>query len=183
MRSMLMLFIALACFQVSLASPLDSRCGPTDHPDDCKALCDLWDATNGPNWGVGSGKGPNHDEDIWASGNPICDSWYGVMCYENGRVGDIVLDGNNLTGSIPESIGLLKALGSLSIRRNHLNGSIPESFGQLTNVTEIQLDGNDLTGSIPESIGQLKALKLLSLSANHLNGSIPESIGQLTGLT
>ncbi len=28
----------------------DSRCGPNDNADDCKALCDLYDATNGPGW-------------------------------------------------------------------------------------------------------------------------------------
>ena len=51
------------------------------------------------------------------------------------NVTEIQLDGNDLTGSIPESIGQLKALKLLSLSANHLNGSIPESIGQLTGLT------------------------------------------------
>ena len=61
----------------------------------------------------------------------VC-TWYGVKCDANRRVSKLELTYNDLTGSIPESIGKLTALTDLDLSFNHLNGSIPDSIGQLT---------------------------------------------------
>ena len=109
-----------------------------------------------------------------------------ILCWSRVQATSLTflsLDNNQLTGSIPESLGQLTSLQRLYLYRNQLSGSIPESLGQLTSLTELGLSTNQLTGSIPESLGQLTSLTFLSLDNNQLTGSIPESLGHLTSLT
>lgn len=90
--------------------------------------------------------------------------------------------GNNLSGEIPESIGNLTKLIVLRIGGN-FSGTIPESIVNLSNLTYLSLGGKQLSGSIPEYIGNMKSLTSLTISGSQLSGEIPESIGQLTNLT
>jgi Leucine-rich repeat (LRR) protein len=89
---------------------------------------------------------------------------------------------NQLTGSIPYSIGSLLKLTGLGLYTNQLTGSIPSSIGSLLKLEELDLDTNQLTGSIPYSIGSLTNLEYFGLFTNQLTGSIPSSIGSLTNL-
>nr|GLL30766.1 receptor-like protein 12 [Ipomoea trifida] len=114
------------------------------------------------------------------------------------------LFGNNLNGSIPESlftrleklehldlsfndftrllspninIDKLFNLKHLDLSRNNLNGSIPESlFNRLEKLEYLYLYDNKFSGPLPPNIGKLFNLKHLDLSRNNLNGSIPESL-------
>ena len=81
--------------------------------------------------------------------------------------------------SIPESIGNLKNLKSLSVGQSQLT-SLPESIGNLKNLKYLSVNNNQLT-SLPNSIGNLKSLKKLSTANNKLT-SLPESIGNLKNL-
>ena len=90
---------------------------------------------------------------------------------------------NQLTGSIPDSLGNLTNLTHLDLASNQLTGSIPNSFGNLTNLYYLDLAGNQLTGSIPDSLGNLANLDWLELAGNQLTGSIPDSLGNLANLT
>ncbi len=81
--------------------------------------------------------------------------------------------------SLPESIGRLKRLETLSIDRTEIT-SLPESFGDLTSLKELDLIFNQLT-SLPESFGNLKSLVYLSFNGNSLY-NLPESFGNLTSL-
>ena len=95
------------------------------------------------------------------------------------ELGSLTLDNNRLT-SLPESIGQLQELGRLILINNQLT-SLPESIGQLQKLRDLNLLSNQLT-SLPESIGQLQTLNVLILSNNSLT-SLPESIGQLQKLS
>uniref|UniRef100_A0A2N9EQD2 non-specific serine/threonine protein kinase n=1 Tax=Fagus sylvatica TaxID=28930 RepID=A0A2N9EQD2_FAGSY len=90
---------------------------------------------------------------------------------------------NNLSGPIPASIGKMSALANLRLEQNQLSGPIPTTFGNLTKLDTLFLFQNNLTGSIPTTIGNLTKLNTLVLSLNKLSGSIPASIGNLTKLT
>jgi Leucine-rich repeat (LRR) protein len=82
----------------------------------------------------------------------------------------------NMTGVLPESIGLLTSLTHIHIVQNHLSGSIPNSLTLLTNLEIVGMFFNQLTGSIPLSIGNLINLNILILSVNQLSNKIPDSI-------
>ncbi|XP_050208780.1 MDIS1-interacting receptor like kinase 2-like [Mercurialis annua] len=85
-----------------------------------------------------------------------------------------------LNGSIPATIGNLTQLPILYIHLCLISGSIPEEIGLMKSATQIDLSTNSLTGSIPTSIGNLTNLSLLHLNQNQLSGSIPQEIGKLS---
>nr|CAB3503984.1 unnamed protein product [Digitaria exilis] len=92
------------------------------------------------------------------------------------------MHGQRLSGPIPRSIGQLKQLAHLQLAYLELSGTIPIEIGNLTSLQEIQLSGNGLTGLIPTAIGKLEKLSSLDLSSNNLKGSIPSQIGNMTEL-
>ena len=136
-------------------------------------LVALYEATGGANW---------EDNTNWLSEAPL-EEWARVTTDEEGRVLELRLYGNGLTGSIPAELGQLQNLTDLRLDDNGLTGSIPAELGQLQNLTVLSLDSNGLTGSIPAELGQLQNLTVLDLSGNELTGSIPAELGQLKNLT
>eukprot|EP00250_Pteridium_aquilinum_P022091 c25299_g1_i1 orf=112-3003(-) len=67
----------------------------------------------------------------------------------------ILLDGNNLVGSIPD-MSALASLETLDLSNNNLSGSIPESLTRLTNLVVLNLENNNLTGEIPAALLERK---------------------------
>jgi len=47
------------------------------------------------------------------------------------------LNGNLLSGSLPEEIGYLKNLNRLQIDENNISGPIPKSFANLTSIKHL----------------------------------------------
>ncbi|MES2732635.1 MAG: M4 family metallopeptidase, partial [Bacteroidota bacterium] len=137
---------------------------------DSLALVALYRSTTGENWKTNTN---------WLTGQVA--SWFGVTVTA-GRVTLLRLPGNQLIGSIPDSLGHLSALVVLDVSKNQLSGSIPASLGNLTMLNQINLAVNQLSGSIPDSLGHLSALVVLNVSNNQLSGSIPASLGNLTML-
>ncbi|XP_044947851.1 receptor-like protein EIX2 [Hordeum vulgare subsp. vulgare] len=80
---------------------------------------------------------------------------------------------NNLTGQIPQGIGMLVALKNLNLSWNHLSGVIPQTIGELRAVESLDLSHNELSREIPTSLGNLTTLAHLNLSYNNLTGTIP----------
>ena len=134
-----------------------------------------------------------------------CD-WGGVGC-TNGLLTSVLLPSQNLLGTIPPEIGLLKSLKSLDLSNNHLTGSIPTEIGFLQNLETLQIslpedrsrelfakDGHlrrsledartqpSLTGPIPSEVGLMTSLVALDLSHNSISGSIPSEVGELSDL-
>ena len=138
---------------------------------DSLALVALYNATGGASWTNKTG---------WLT-SPVS-SWFGVSLDETGRVKNINLYYNHLTGSIPVEIGNFTNLQRLELNSNQLTGSIPASIGNLTSLQYLRLTWNQLTGSIPAAIGNLTKLQDLRLYVNQLTGSIPAEIGNLTNL-
>ena len=84
------------------------------------------------------------------------------------------LDGNLLTGSIPDSLGSLSQLQDLYLFGNQLTGSIPASLDNLSQLQILELYGNQLTGSIPAGLGNLSQLQILNLNSNQFTGEVPD---------
>ena len=136
------------------------------------ALHALYNATDGANW-INSGN--------WLTDAPLSD-WHGIKTDDEGRVTEIYLIGNNLSGEIPAELGRLSQLEGLYLAGNELSGSIPQELSDLYNLEVLMLFDNDLTGSIPYQLGNLESLEVMHLSRNQLSGRIPTQLGNLENL-
>ena len=145
--------------------------GPPDR--DRAALVALYEATDGANW---------TNKTNWLSDQPLGE-WHGVDTNANGRVTDLGLYDNGLSGALPAELGNLTNLERLSFFRNQLSGSIPSSLVNLTNLEWLSLDFNDLSGSVPSWLGNLTNLESLRLGNNNFSGSVPSSLVNLTSLS
>ena len=140
-----------------------------------QALLDLYTSTNGAGWTDNSGWGG-------AAGTEC--TWYGVICDAGETtVVAIVLENNELFGTLPASLEGLSNLQVLDLAFNFLSGPIPPGLGNLTSLMVLDLATNDnLAGPIPPDLGNLSNLQELTLAYNALSGGIPPGIGNLTNL-
>ncbi|XP_022760824.1 putative receptor-like protein kinase At3g47110 [Durio zibethinus] len=86
------------------------------------------------------------------------------------------LDVNEISRTIPATIGNLINLEPLTIWNNQLSRAIPSVIGRLQQLQEFKAQNNSLSEGIPSSFGDLKMLISLNLSHNNLQGSIPSSL-------
>lgn len=119
----------------------------------------------------------------WNAASPICTSWTGVNCSEDGSsVIGLRLPGIGLTGPIPSNtIGKLNGLRVLSFRANRLSGGLPSDILSLPSLRYVFLQNNNFSGEIPSSLPP--QLAILDLSFNSLTGSIPLTFQNLSHLT
>ena len=143
----------------------------TENPDRA-ALAALYEATDGPNW---------TNNENWLTDAPLRE-WHGVWVGDGGRVKDLSLRFNELSGPIPPELGNLASLEWLSLSENALTGPIPPELGNLASPKTLSLGGNALSGPIPPELGNLASLKTLSLGGNALSGPIPPELGNLASL-
>ena len=139
---------------------------------DRAALVALYEATDGANWA---------DNTNWLSTEGLS-AWYGVTTDGNGRVTELDLDDNRLSGAIPAALGNLTNLQNLDLCGNQLGGAIPAALGNLTNLLTLSLYDNQLSGTIPAALGNLANLAILHLWNNQLSGEIPAALGDLANL-
>ncbi|KAG9156077.1 hypothetical protein Leryth_020669 [Lithospermum erythrorhizon] len=84
----------------------------------------------------------------------------------------LILNNNQIGGTLPKSFGNCTNLIWLSLSNNFLTGEIPEEIGNLGNVTILQLANNFLSGKIPPQIGKCESLLWLDMSHNSLSRNI-----------
>jgi Leucine-rich repeat (LRR) protein len=89
----------------------------------------------------------------------------------------LLLNSNNLRGTIPTELAYVTMLERLDLGENELYGPIPTEFGQLIDMEKLSLSGNMLTGTIPSQLSNMVNLELLYLHGNDFSGiSIPKEI-------
>lgn len=141
------------------------------HPD-YTALVSFYNATAGSSWSNKSG----WQQGAAGSNCNVC-TWYGITCNSAGRVTDIRLSSNNITGnSIPSTLTQISFLNHLVLYNNNLSGNIPNFLNNFPVLVTLDLGGNDFTGAIPASLGSINNLRSLYLDGNQLSGSLPSSL-------
>ena len=113
-----------------------------------EALVALYDATNGADW---------RENNNWLSDAPLGE-WHGVTTDDSGRVVELNLLDNQLSGEIPPELGNLANLVELYLSGNQLSGEIPPELGGLSNLAWLHLGENQLSGEIPPGLGGLSKL-------------------------
>lgn len=159
-----LLYAGFAVVQSAAASPDTFDCSSiSTNQQDCEALVELYESTNGGGWTDSSG---------WLSGSP-CDGWSGIICDEQLRVQQIVLINNNLMGTLPTSVINLDNLILLYLGQNQITGAVPEIVNLDSPLTALYLNENAFEGPIPASLGSLTSLEFLYLNGNKLSGAVP----------
>ena len=148
----------------------DNVCGEGQFCDDCHpdfgALVTLYSATDGPNWTDNTGWA---DGAVGADCNPC--AWVGVTCVA-GRVTELDLDQNGLSGFVPDNIGDLTELTELRLSRNDFAGSALPDLSPLSNLEVLRLNGSAFGGTLP-ALGSMVNLATLNLADNAFTGMIP----------
>ena len=160
-----------ASFTATAEGPADTQ-PPDSLASDRAALETLYDATDGANW---------TDSTNWKTSAPLGE-WYGVTTDAAGRVTELELTGNGLTGAIPFELGDLARIERLVLSLNALSGPLPPSLGNLTRLEALRIQVTELTGPLGAWLGNLTELRVLDLSGNKLTGPIPPELGSLENL-
>ncbi|CAA2966230.1 probable inactive receptor kinase At5g58300 isoform X1 [Olea europaea subsp. europaea] len=118
----------------------------------------------------------------WNPATPVCSSWVGVTCSQDGRnVIYLRLPGVGLSGPIPnDTLAKLDSLRILSLRSNRLSGNLPPDILSLPSLHNLFLQHNNFSGDIPTSFSP--QINILDLSFNLITGKIPQTVRNLTQL-
>lgn len=119
---------------------------------DSTALVSLYNATNGLGW-VNSTN--------WTVGT--IDTWFGVTV-NLGRVTKLVLDNNNLNGTLPANdIRTLTELTKIEISSNAIFGDLNDAIYTLINLDTLNIGDTNWEGEFPSSLQNLSNLSFVNL--------------------
>jgi hypothetical protein len=82
----------------------------------------------------------------------------------------IYLYNNNLSGTIPETIGRCTKLIELELQNNHLSGYLTDSICKCVNLNALFLNNNQFTGRIPDALNQLTNFTIMIINNNQFDG-------------
>ncbi|KAJ9559080.1 hypothetical protein OSB04_013694 [Centaurea solstitialis] len=106
---------------------------------------------------------------------PVAWSWLECNSDPEPKIISVKLSGKNLTGSIPSDLTKLSNLEQLWLDGNALTGSIPD-FAGCPNLKIIHLENNRLSGDLPSSLADLPNLNQLYVQNNLLSGEVPSGL-------
>lgn len=93
------------------------------------------------------------------------------------KIKELWISGNDLSPSIPSSLGQATTLVSFSASHCNLQGRLPSELGLLTgSLKSLWLNNNLLYGQIPGEYANLAQLVTLNLLGNLLTGHMPKAI-------
>lgn len=110
----------------------------------------------------------------WETTMGVCD-WYGVNC-SGPHVIILKVSENNLSGTLPESLGNLTHIESFDVDKNDVHGTLPSRLSQWTNLAYLDVSNCNLSGSIPGAYSSWGKLRKVQLHHNQLSGTLPASL-------
>ena len=115
------------------------------------ALASLHDLTDGPSW---------VNRTAWGTDAPPGD-WHGLAT-EGGRVVEVALPANGLSGSLPAEIANLTELTELDLTDNDLSGAFPGAIAELQELAGLRVSRNaGLEGALPFDLRHLEQVRVL----------------------
>ncbi|CAI0628190.1 unnamed protein product [Linum tenue] len=132
---------------------------------------------------IGTAGGGSNGLSDWKDSSSSHCSFSGVTCDEDGEVVSLDVSYQNLTGSLPPEIGILRSLSKINISGNNIDGGIPPEISNCTSLISLDFSRNNLSGEIPRGMDQLKDLNHLDLSENQLTGGVPSEMQYMSSLT
>jgi hypothetical protein len=137
-------------------------------------LAILYFALSGQNW---------RQDSNWLTGKSFCENtWFGILCSEEGTVESIDLVANKLVGTFPTELALLRSLRKLHLSNNDISGTLPSEIGSMQNLLRLELPNTQISGTIPFEIGLCQNLEHIDIIETKISGSIPTEIGKLSML-
>uniref|UniRef100_A0A1J3CPB5 Cell wall hydroxyproline-rich glycoprotein n=1 Tax=Noccaea caerulescens TaxID=107243 RepID=A0A1J3CPB5_NOCCA len=95
----------------------------------------------------------------------------------------INLANNRFSGEIPTSFGLTGSrVREVLLLNNQLTGCIPESVGMFSEIQVFDVSYNSLMGHVPDTISCLSAIEVLNLAHNRFSGEVPDLVCSLRNL-
>ncbi|XP_076928077.1 leucine-rich repeat receptor protein kinase HPCA1-like [Bidens hawaiensis] len=82
----------------------------------------------------------------------------------------VIVNNNQLSGTIPSSIGTVKTLEVIRMDSNSLSGTVPQNLSNLQTLSELYLSNNNLSGPIPNLLG-MNSLSYVDMSNNSFDES------------
>lgn len=101
----------------------------------------------------------------------------------NSQASVINLAYNKFTGNIPFSFGFMGSkLKEILFLNNQLTGCIPEGVGLFTEIQVLDVSSNSLEGHLPDTLACLQDIEVLNLERNSLSGVLPDLVCSLRNL-
>ncbi|KAI3705102.1 hypothetical protein L1987_75334 [Smallanthus sonchifolius] len=94
-------------------------------------------------------------------------------------VAGIDLNHANISGSLPEDLGLLTDLALFHINSNRFCETVPKSFEKLGLLYELDISNNLFSGDFPSVVLSLPSLKFLDIRYNRFKGEVPSKLYDL----
>jgi hypothetical protein len=140
-----------------------------DVVDDREILELLYSETKGGDW---------YNDENWLKTDDFC-TWYGVECRDGVSVQAIRLGANNLVGTPPKELFLLKQLHTLWLNSNPIVFKF-EGIDKAQNLIDLRLDATGLKDTF--GVGEAKHLIKLDLKYNQISGGFPLELRNLEKL-
>ncbi|KAK8545226.1 hypothetical protein V6N13_066516 [Hibiscus sabdariffa] len=94
-------------------------------------------------------------------------SSFGFM---SSRLKEILLLNNQLTGCIPQGVGVFSEMQVFDVSQNLLMGHLPDTMSCLSDIEVLNLAHNKLSGVLPDVVCSLRSLMNLTVAYNFFSG-------------
>ena len=163
----------------------------TARQQDSLTLADIYTSTSGSAW--------THK---WSLSAPMS-QWYGVKLSSDGKIEELDLSENNLSGTLPEAVTNLTSLKYCDLHGNDMTGIIPDGISSMTQLEFLDLSENSFGGAVPALnaltdlvvldlsfndftalpvLSGLTSLEYLAFRNNRLDGNLPDNLSALVNL-